>query len=66
MVNKVGLPGLDIESECHAMGLRVIGRLPYSRRIAENYARGELLSESQGYRDLFASLWERCKELARL
>ena len=62
-INKHGLPGPDIEAFCNDSGIRVIGRLPLDRGIAERYSRGELLTGVTDHRRVFESLRDRIKEI---
>jgi MinD superfamily P-loop ATPase len=52
VINKYGLP-FDIESKIDA---EIIGKIPFSKDIAENYSRGELL---HNYADLFREIYDR-------
>jgi MinD superfamily P-loop ATPase len=55
-INKTGLRGPDVAGFCAANGVRVIGKLPYEREIAEAYSRGELIVRSPKYRPVFEAL----------
>ena len=57
-INKDGLPGPDVAGFCEARGVPVVGRLPLDRGIAETYSRGELVSSSAKYREVFTGLRE--------
>ncbi|WP_245526146.1 nucleotide-binding protein [Archaeoglobus profundus] len=54
VINKHGLP-FNIEDKIDA---DIIGRIPFSKRIAESYSRGELLHD---YADLFREIYEVIK-----
>ncbi len=45
-INKVGIGDGAVEEFCASRSLPVVLRLPYERRIAEAYSRGELIAES--------------------
>ncbi len=53
VINKYGLP-FDIEEWCHSNGIEVLAKLPFSRKIAESYSKGEFLKEyGEFFRDLY-------------
>ncbi len=56
VINKHGLP-FDIEGKIQAP---IIGKIPFSREIAEKYSKGELLFE---YEDLFKEIYDRAVSL---
>ncbi|MCU0859879.1 MAG: ATP-binding protein [Thermoplasmata archaeon] len=61
-VNKLGLPGPDVEAICTKHGLKVIGTLPHDRRIAERYSSGDLLAVDDIHAITFNALLGRIKE----
>ena len=66
VVNRAG-PGDDcVQRFCVAEEIEVILELPFERRIAEAYARGELLVDAvQGFEETLAATWERIVAAAR-
>ena len=52
VINKYGLP-FDIESKIDA---EIVGKIPFSKDIAESYSRGELL---HNYAELFREIYDR-------
>ncbi len=52
VINKYGLP-FDVEGKIDA---EVIGKIPFSKRIAERYSKGEMLYE---YEEIFKEIYER-------
>lgn len=62
MINKYGIPGIDIESYCRDNSLRIIGRIPFDRKIAEKYANGELVTDERKYLPFFESILDNIKE----
>ncbi len=56
VINKHGLP-FDIESKISAP---ILGKIPFSKEIAERYSRGELLF---GYEDIFKEIYEKAVSL---
>lgn len=63
-INKEGVGDVDLASFCEDREVEVIGRLPFSREIAQIYSRGGLLVEKNEHLTFFEGLWERCKEVA--
>ncbi|AAB91285.1 ATP-binding protein [Archaeoglobus fulgidus] len=55
VVNKHGLPFDGIERYCKEGGVEILGKIPFSKEIAEKYSRGELLHDMK---DFFVQLYE--------
>lgn len=64
VVNRAGLGSPDVYGYCEANGLPILARIPYSREIAQTYARGEIVAslnpETQG---LFEDLVQRIRRM---
>ncbi len=56
VINKYGLP-YDVEDKIDAP---IVGKIPFSKDIAERYSRGELLFE---YESIFGEIYDRVKEI---
>ena len=59
VINKYGLP-YDVEKKCRELNYDVIGKIPFSREIAEMYSKGQLL---ENVRDVFEGIYERIREV---
>jgi len=55
VVNKHGLPFDGVERYCREEGIEILGKIPFSKDIAEKYSRGELLHDMKDY---FVQLYE--------
>ena len=55
VINKHGLPFDGIEEYCKEEGIEILGKIPFSKDIAEKYSRGELLHNMM---DFFVQLYE--------
>ncbi len=64
-VNKQGIPGPDIRGFCKEHGVPVLGELQFSRKIAERYSMGELLTDDRAFRRVFEDLMDSTRELRR-
>lgn len=62
IINKDGISDADIVSFCEKKSLPILGRVPFSRNIAEKYAEGELLVADDAYRELFKSIWSNVQQ----
>ncbi len=57
VINKSGSRDCDIEAFCAARSIPIIGKIPDSREMAQNYARGDLLCRSiPETKEIFASI----------
>ena len=56
VINKFRAPFRIIDEFCEKRDIPILGRLPFSFKIAEKYSRGELLFE---YEDLFKDIYEK-------
>jgi MinD superfamily P-loop ATPase len=64
VLNREGTGSADIAGYCEAEGLPLLARIPFERGIAERYAVGELLVDSQpGAETWFLGLWRAIEEL---
>ncbi len=57
VINKHGLP-YDVEEKCK--DYEIIGKIPFSREIAEVYSKGQLL---ESHRDIFEEMYDRIRSL---
>jgi MinD superfamily P-loop ATPase len=65
-VNRADLGDDGVRRYCAAEGLEIVLELPNDRRIAEAYARGELLIDAvDGLAEKLSALWERVVAAAR-
>lgn len=55
VVNKHGLPFDGVEGYCREEGIEILGKIPFSKDIAEKYSRGGLLHDMK---DFFVQLYE--------
>ena len=55
VINKHGLPFDGVEKYCSEEGIEILGRIPFSKDIAEKYSRGELLRDMK---EFFVQLYE--------
>lgn len=46
VINREGLGDMDVDAVCRAASIPILGRIPFDRRIAEVYARGEMVVDS--------------------
>jgi MinD superfamily P-loop ATPase len=59
-VNRADLGDDGVRRYCAAQGLEIVLELPNDRRIAEAYARGELLLDAvEGLEGALSDAWER-------
>ncbi len=55
VINKHGLPYDGLEKYCSDEGIEILAKIPFDRKIAEMYSRGEFLTELSGlFRDLYS------------
>jgi MinD superfamily P-loop ATPase len=65
VVNRAGVGSSDVYDYCDAVGLAIVAEIPYERRIAEAYAKGQILARtSAGMQALFEDLSDRIRTLA--
>jgi len=63
LINRDGSGTDEVQRYCHDKGLPILARIPFDRKVARAYARGELLITAvPGYRDLFEKLLGRVLE----
>jgi MinD superfamily P-loop ATPase len=55
VINKHGLPFHGVEEYCREEGIEILGKIPFSKEIAEKYSKGELLYDMRGF---FVNLYE--------
>jgi MinD superfamily P-loop ATPase len=59
-VNRADLGDDRVRRFCAAEGIEIVLELPFERRIAEAYARGELLVDAvEGFEETLGAAWER-------
>ena len=64
VINRDGVGDQGVEEYCAAEDIPILMRLPIDRRIAIAYSEGTTIVEAlPEYRERFAALWERMKEL---
>ncbi len=61
VINKHGLP-FDIENELKSLGVKILGKIPFSMEAAEKYSRGYLMVEHE---EVFKDIYNRVKEVSR-
>ena len=67
VVNKAGLGDNEVYEYCESAGLPVLGKIPFSRSIAEAYARGiPAVTLSAETRNLFSEIWQTILNHAEL
>ena len=54
VLNKYGLPFDGVEKYCSDNGIEIIGKIPFSKKIAEKYSNGMLLED---YKDIFKQIY---------
>jgi len=60
VVNRADLGNDRVQRFCAAAGVKIVLELPFERRIAEAYARGELLVDAvEGFEEILGATWER-------
>jgi MinD superfamily P-loop ATPase len=64
LVNKKGLPGIDIEEFCSRKGIPIVAEIPHARAIAEKYSEGRLLVTEPEHESVFKSALARILEEA--
>lgn len=66
IVNRDGSGSVDIAAYCYREGIPIVGRLPFDRRIAALYAKGELIvnSHPEGG-EWFSELWNSLESRIR-
>jgi len=65
VINRFDIGDSKTEDYCRRESIPVLMRIPFSREIAEAYARGGTLNElSAGFKDDFLKMYKRIKEIA--
>lgn len=65
VVNRSGLGDRALIDYCRDNGLEILAEIPYSRKIAEAYSRGRIISDTgDSYRRLFQNLSQRLRQMA--
>ncbi len=59
VINKYGLP-YSVEELCKKEGYEVVGKIPFSKELAEAYSRGELM---YSVKDVFEEIYDRIKSI---
>jgi MinD superfamily P-loop ATPase len=66
VVNRAGIGDDGVNAFCRARHIPILMEIPFDRRIAEAYSRGEPLVETlPEYRPAFQRLWADVREMAR-
>ncbi len=58
VINKHGLP-FDIESKLESLGVKILGKIPFSMEAAKRYSRGHLMVEHE---EIFKDIYNKVKE----
>lgn len=58
VINKEGMGGSDIDQYCRDEGIPVLGRLPFQRGIAREYAEGRLATSDPKIAGRFREIWK--------
>jgi len=65
VVNRAGLGDDSLYDYCRENDLAILSEIPYSRRIAEAYSNGRLITDvADDYRELFINLARKAMEMA--
>ncbi len=65
VINRAGLGNSDVYDYCNAVKLEILAEIPYDRKVAEAYAKGEIISESSDeMKQIFMSLAGKIKDKA--
>ncbi|MDA3895834.1 MAG: ATP-binding protein [Desulfobacteraceae bacterium] len=65
VVNRAGLGNSEVYDYCNNVKLEILAEIPYDRKIAEAYAKGDIISESSDeMKQIFISLADKVKEKA--
>lgn len=63
VVNKADEEENEIKSFCDENNIKILGSIPFSRTIAENYSKGNIISDiCPEYRTVFENILEKVKE----
>ena len=64
VINRAGMGNDDVKNYAADQGIPILMEIPFDRRIATAYSKGELLVQSlPGYRDIFRAIHARILEL---
>lgn len=63
IINRCGAEANIIDSYCEQNHLKIIGRIPYDRKIAEIYSRGSLILDDNRFKKLFDEIAEEIRGL---
>jgi MinD superfamily P-loop ATPase len=67
VVNRAGIGDRSLYDYCRDHQLDILAEIPYSRKIAEAYSKGQVISEAEGtYRSLFQDLARQIQTMAIL
>ncbi len=58
VINKYGLP-YNIEERCKKENYEIIGKIPFDRKFAEKYSKGELIKD----KEMFGEIYDRILEI---
>jgi MinD superfamily P-loop ATPase len=60
VINRADLGDDSVQAFCRGEDIPILGEIPFDRRLAVLYSRGDIASAAlPGYRDLFSSIFER-------
>ena len=64
VVNRAGIGDRSIYDYCRDQDLAILAEIPYSRKIAESYSKGQILSETDSaYQTLFRNLADQLRTM---
>ncbi|KPJ69309.1 MAG: (4Fe-4S)-binding protein [Syntrophobacter sp. DG_60] len=61
VVNRADLGDEGVFEYCHKEEIPILMTIPFERKVAESYARGELLVKNAIWKNEFLALWEKIK-----
>ena len=65
IINKYGIGNEDVEKYCRHEGIKILMKLPHSKKIAELYSVGKpFIEEMDEWRDKFLNMYEEIKDEA--
>ena len=62
VVNKAEDDETELKKYCFSENITILGEIPFSRKIAENYSKGEIISDVlPEYRKYYENIWKKVK-----
>ena len=62
VVNKAEDDETELKKYCLSENITILGEIPFSRKIAENYSKGEIISDVlPEYRKYYENIWKKVK-----